>query len=44
MARGAYGPRHGRRGSRRDLQMLDVYAEFAEEHMAMPVVKGAKTA
>ncbi len=24
-------------------QMLDVYAEFAEEHMALPVVKGAKT-
>ncbi len=25
-------------------QMLDVYAEFAEEHMALPVVKGVKTA
>ncbi|WP_375416359.1 proline--tRNA ligase [uncultured Hymenobacter sp.] len=24
-------------------QMLDVYAEFVEEHMALPVVKGAKT-
>ncbi|MVN76522.1 proline--tRNA ligase [Hymenobacter sp. HMF4947] len=24
-------------------QMLDVYAEFAEEHMAVPVVKGVKT-
>ena len=24
-------------------QMLDVYAEFAEEHMALPVVKGVKT-
>ena len=23
--------------------MLDVYAEFAEEHMAMPVIKGLKT-
>ncbi len=26
------------------LQMLNVYAEFAEKHMAMPVMKGAKTA
>lgn len=26
------------------LQMLDVYAEFAEEYMAMPVIKGVKTA
>ncbi len=26
------------------LQMLDVYATFAEEHMAMPVITGAKTA
>ncbi|MCA9289782.1 MAG: proline--tRNA ligase [Phycisphaerales bacterium] len=26
------------------LQMLRVYAEFAEEHMAMPVVTGVKTA
>ncbi len=25
-------------------QMLDVYATFAEEHMAMPVIKGVKTA
>ena len=25
-------------------QMLDVYAEFAEEYMAMPVIKGRKTA
>ncbi|MBS9522707.1 proline--tRNA ligase [Litoribacter alkaliphilus] len=25
-------------------QMLDVYAEFAEKHMAMPVVKGIKSA
>ncbi|HEY3429954.1 MAG TPA: proline--tRNA ligase, partial [Cyclobacteriaceae bacterium] len=25
------------------LQMLDVYAEFAEHHMAMPVVKGKKS-
>src|SRR4030095_5405759 len=25
-------------------QMLDVYATFAEEHMAMPVLKGPKTA
>jgi len=25
------------------LRMLDVYAEFAEEHMAMPVLKGEKT-
>ena len=25
------------------LQMLDVYAEFAEQHMALPVVKGKKT-
>ncbi len=25
-------------------QMLDVYAEFAEEHMALPVIKGVKTA
>jgi prolyl-tRNA synthetase len=25
------------------LQMLNVYAEFAEHHMAMPVVKGRKT-
>lgn len=25
-------------------QMLDVYAEFAEEYMAMPVVRGQKTA
>jgi prolyl-tRNA synthetase len=25
-------------------QMLDVYAEFAEEYMAMPVIKGIKTA
>ena len=25
------------------LQMQDVYAEFAEQHMAMPVVKGVKT-
>lgn len=24
-------------------RMLDVYATFAEEHMAMPVIKGAKT-
>ena len=24
-------------------QMLDVYAEFAEEHMALPVIKGVKT-
>ena len=24
-------------------QMLDVYAEFAEEHIALPVVKGVKT-
>ena len=24
-------------------QILDVYAEFAEEHMALPVVKGVKT-
>ncbi|WP_431215590.1 hypothetical protein ACQ86N_13435 [Puia sp. P3] len=24
-------------------QMLDVYAEFAEEYMALPVVKGVKT-
>lgn len=24
--------------------MLDVYAEFAEQHMAMPVIKGEKTA
>jgi prolyl-tRNA synthetase len=24
-------------------QMLDVYAEFAEEHLALPVVKGVKT-
>ncbi|HRD80446.1 MAG: proline--tRNA ligase [Saprospiraceae bacterium] len=26
------------------LQMLDVYAEFAEQYMAMPVIKGVKTA
>eukprot|EP01136_Pigoraptor_vietnamica_P017697 Opistho-1_new@63229 len=26
------------------LQMLDVYATFAEEYMAMPVIKGVKTA
>ena len=26
------------------LQMLDVYAQFAEEYMAMPVIKGMKTA
>ncbi|MCB0689196.1 MAG: proline--tRNA ligase [Saprospiraceae bacterium] len=26
------------------LRMQDVYAQFAEEHMAMPVVKGSKTA
>lgn len=26
------------------LQMLDVYADFAENHMAMPVIKGEKTA
>lgn len=25
------------------LRMLDVYATFAEEHMAMPVIKGVKT-
>lgn len=25
-------------------QMLDVYARFAEEHMAMPVIKGVKSA
>ncbi len=25
-------------------QMLDVYAQFAEQHMAMPVIKGEKTA
>ncbi len=25
-------------------KMLDVYAEFAEQHMAMPVIKGEKTA
>jgi prolyl-tRNA synthetase len=25
-------------------QMLDVYAEFAEQYMAMPVIKGVKTA
>ncbi len=25
-------------------QMLDVYADFAENHMAMPVIKGRKTA
>jgi len=25
-------------------QMLDVYANFAEQHMAMPVIKGEKTA
>ena len=25
-------------------QMLDVYAEFAEKHMAMPVIQGEKTA
>jgi prolyl-tRNA synthetase len=25
------------------LQMLDVYAEFAEQHMAMPVIKGRKS-
>jgi prolyl-tRNA synthetase len=24
-------------------QMMDVYAEFAEEHMAVPVIKGTKT-
>ena len=24
--------------------MLDVYAEFAEEHMALPVIRGEKTA
>ena len=24
-------------------QMLDVYAEFAEEHLALPVIKGVKT-
>jgi prolyl-tRNA synthetase len=23
-------------------QMLDVYAEFAEEYMAVPVIKGVK--
>jgi prolyl-tRNA synthetase len=26
------------------VQMLNVYAEFAEQHMAMPVIKGVKTA
>jgi len=26
------------------LQMLDIYAKFAEEYMAMPVIKGIKTA
>lgn len=26
------------------VQMLDVYAQFAEEYMAMPVIKGVKTA
>lgn len=26
------------------VQMLDVYAKFAEEYMAMPVIKGVKTA
>lgn len=26
------------------LRMQDIYAEFAEEHMAMPVIKGAKSA
>jgi prolyl-tRNA synthetase len=25
------------------MQMLDVYADFAENHMAMPVIRGAKT-
>jgi prolyl-tRNA synthetase len=26
------------------MKMLDVYADFAEQHMAMPVIKGEKTA
>jgi prolyl-tRNA synthetase len=26
------------------MQMLDIYAEFAEEYMALPVIKGVKTA
>ena len=26
------------------VQMMDVYAEFAEQHMALPVIKGVKTA
>ena len=31
------------RGPSRNLRMLDVYADFAEKFLAMPVIKGAKT-
>ena len=40
-----HGARHRRGGAaRKRMRMLDVYADFAEHTMAMPVIKGEKTA
>ena len=44
LAGGPHGPRHrGRGGSEKTFRMLDVYADFAENVMAVPVFTGEKT-
>ena len=40
-----YSPRHlARKPKRKAVRMLNVYGEFAEKYMAVPVVKGVKSA
>lgn len=43
MARGAYGYATAEEAQERTEQMLDIYAEFCEKVLAIPVVKGRKT-
>ncbi len=35
--------RHSRGGRKESRKMLDVYADFAQNYMAVPVIKGVKT-
>ncbi len=43
MARRSYSSRYKIEAIDETEQMLDIYAQFAEEFMAMPVIKGLKT-
>ena len=40
LAGGPHRPRHVRGGARRTMQMLDVYRDFVEDDLAIPVVPG----